>query len=108
MLPLLKPIRALDGSVLSEVSMPKGTILLLHFTGCNTNKDLWGDDAEEWKPERWLGKLPQVVDDARIPGVYSSSCVSYFADISVCIDGGLTLNNLLFRMTFSGGGRACM
>nr|BED42990.1 cytochrome P450 monooxygenase [Trametes versicolor] len=84
MLPLLKPIRSLDGSVLSEVPVPKGTIMLLHFTGCNTSRDLWGDDAEEWKPERWLGKLPQAVDDARIPGVYSS------------------------LMTFSGGGRACI
>lgn len=76
-LPLLKPIRALDGSVLTEVPVPRGTMVLLHLTGCNTNKDLWGDDAEEWKPERWLGKVPPAVDDARVPGVYSNLCVSY-------------------------------
>lgn len=104
MLPLLKPIRSLDGSVLSEVPVPKGTIMLLHFTGCNTSRDLWGDDAEEWKPERWLGKLPQAVDDARIPGVYSSLCVFYFGDTFT----PASAECMLFRMTFSGGGRACM
>lgn len=74
-LPLLKPIRALDGSATSEVSMPKGTMVLLNLAGCNTSKDLWGDDVEEWKPERWLSKVPQAVDDARVPGVYSNLCV---------------------------------
>nr|BED42971.1 cytochrome P450 monooxygenase [Trametes versicolor] len=83
-LPLLKPIRTLDGSAMTEVPVPRGTMVLLHLTGCNTNKDLWGDDAEEWKPERWLGKVPPAVDDARVPGVYSN------------------------LMTFSGGGRACI
>nr|BED42989.1 cytochrome P450 monooxygenase [Trametes versicolor] len=83
-LPLLNPMRTRDGSVVTEVPVPKGTMLLLHLTGCNTNRDLWGDDVYEWKPERWLGKLPSALDGARIPGVYSNI------------------------MTFSGGPRSCI
>ncbi|EEB98095.1 hypothetical protein MPER_02458 [Moniliophthora perniciosa FA553] len=45
---------------------------------------LWGPDALEWKPERWLEPLPAVIPEARIPGVYSH------------------------LMTFNGGGRSCI
>lgn len=69
-------MRTRDGSLVTEVPVPKGTMLLLHLTGCNTNRDLWGDDVYEWKPERWLGKLPSALDGARIPGVYSNMYVS--------------------------------
>ncbi|KAI0823808.1 cytochrome P450 [Trametes gibbosa] len=83
-LPLLKPVHGLDGSSMSAVPVPKGTVIFLNLGGCNTHKDLWGEDAYEWKPERWLGELPEAVEDARIPGVYSS------------------------LMSFSGGGRSCI
>ena len=34
-----------------------------------------GEDADEWKPERWLKPLPAVLEEARLPGVYSNLCV---------------------------------
>lgn len=57
---------------MDEVAMPKGSKLLLDFIGCNTNKSLWGEDAYEWKPERWMSPLPAAVTDAHIPAVYSN------------------------------------
>lgn len=72
MLPLSKPIHGVDGTMLTEVPVTRGTPILAPALGCNTNKDLWGDDALEWKPERWLEKLPQALDDVRIPGIYSN------------------------------------
>lgn len=71
-LPLHEPIRGTDGSLISEISVPKGTVAILNLLACNTNKALWGEDALEWKPERWLAPLPRAVDEARIPGVYSN------------------------------------
>ncbi|KAH9949937.1 cytochrome P450 [Amylocystis lapponica] len=71
-MPLSEPIRGRDGKLMHEIPIPKDT------------QALWGEDALEWKPERWLSPLPQAVTDARIPGVYSS------------------------LMTFIGGGRACI
>lgn len=70
-MPLSTPIRSTDGKLLTEVHVPKGTAVLLNLIASNRNKDLWGADAEEWRPERWLGELPREVEDAPIPGIYS-------------------------------------
>ncbi|KAH6918282.1 hypothetical protein BKA70DRAFT_1088241, partial [Coprinopsis sp. MPI-PUGE-AT-0042] len=32
---------------------------------------LWGSDAGEWKPERWMNDLAQSRLEANIPGIYS-------------------------------------
>ncbi|KAH9847439.1 cytochrome P450 [Lenzites betulinus] len=83
-LPLSQPMRGEDGSLLDRVIIPKGTNVLVGVRACNRNKALWGEDAEEWKPERWLAPLPKAVEEASIPGVYSN------------------------LMTFVGGGRSCI
>ncbi|KAI0746326.1 cytochrome P450 [Daedaleopsis nitida] len=83
-LPLSEPIRGRDGTVLHEVVVPKGTMVVANFLACNTNKALWGADALEWKPDRWLNPLPHAVEEAHVPGIYAN------------------------LMTFSGGGRACI
>lgn len=72
MLPLGEPIELRDGSKVDEVPIPKGTELLMGFLGCNIDKNMWGDDALEWKPDRWLKGLPEAVTAAHIPGVYSN------------------------------------
>ncbi|KZT73906.1 cytochrome P450 [Daedalea quercina L-15889] len=82
-LPLSEPIYTIDGTRMDEIPIVKGTQLVVGAIGCNTSRTLWGEDAHEWKPERWLS-VPQAVADARIPGVYS---------------------NIL---TFLGGKRACI
>lgn len=56
---------------MSEILVPKGTMVIPGVLGSNINKTLWGEDALEWKPERWLSPLPSAVTDAPIPGVYS-------------------------------------
>ncbi|KAF4613945.1 hypothetical protein D9613_007572 [Agrocybe pediades] len=83
-LPLLTPAKGKDGSTVTEVEVPKGTIAHLSILNSNTNPALWGPDAGEWKPERWLNPLPEELIDARIPGVYSH------------------------LLTFMGGGRSCI
>ncbi|KAL1946289.1 hypothetical protein VTO73DRAFT_15416 [Trametes versicolor] len=83
-LPLSHPIRATDGTLLREIAVPRGTNILVSILACNRDKALWGADADEWKPERWLAPLPAEVESAAIPGVYSN------------------------MMTFSGGARGCI
>ncbi|KAI0789221.1 cytochrome P450 [Abortiporus biennis] len=83
-LPLSRPIYGVDGQAISEISIPKGTFLAVGILASNRNKEIWGEDALEWKPERWLSPLPEAVTGSRIPGVYSN------------------------LMTFLGGGRACI
>lgn len=70
-MPLSKPIRGLDGTLVNEILVPEGTIVLIGMLASNRNPELWGPDAEEWKPERWLKPLPEAVTEAHIPGIYS-------------------------------------
>lgn len=55
-----------------EIVVPAGTGIVVGVLAANRNKAIWGDDALEWKPERWLSPLPASVLDAKIPGVYAN------------------------------------
>ncbi|KAI3616186.1 cytochrome p450 [Moniliophthora roreri] len=79
-LPLATPVTGTDGSLIKEIPIPAHTNVHISILGSNRNTALWGPDALEWKPERWLEPLPNTVSEARIPGV----------------------------MTFNGGGRSCI
>ncbi|EIW54929.1 cytochrome P450 [Trametes versicolor FP-101664 SS1] len=83
-LPLSEPVRGRDGSMISQIPLPKNTTVFVGVISANTNKAIWGPDGHEWKPERWLSRLPETVTESKIPGVYSN------------------------LMTFWGGGRACI
>ena len=57
--------------MMDEIPIRKGTFVLLNLQASNENTELWGEDATEWKPERWLAPLPAALE-ARIPSVYSN------------------------------------
>lgn len=71
-LPLSNPVKTLDGQEKNEIIVPKGTLMMLQLIKLNRDKDIWGPDAEEWKPERWLSPLPPSVAEASVPGVYAN------------------------------------
>ncbi|KAF7969971.1 hypothetical protein HWV62_25452 [Athelia sp. TMB] len=71
-LPLSRPIIGLDGTTIHEITVPKGTTVTIAIMRANTDPEIWGDDAHEWKPERWLTSLPDSVSAARFPGVYAN------------------------------------
>lgn len=80
-LPLSKPIVGISGKVYNELHVPAGINITISPVAYNLNKDLWGLDAYEFIPERWLdmNEKPELSI-----GVY---------------------NNLA---TFSGGPRSCI
>ena len=82
MLPFSEPIRGRDGTLMNEVVVNRGVSVFAHFQASNSNKALWGEDADEWKPERWLKPFPSVLEEAHIPGVYSNLCVSWSTTLS--------------------------
>lgn len=83
-LPLDKPITSVNGQEISEIVAPENTHVLVSILSCNRDPKIWGPDAAEWKPERWLSPLPESVSEAHVPGVYSN------------------------LMTFTGGSRSCI
>ena len=74
-LPLATPIRGVDGREMREIAIPKGTLVNVGILASNRNPDIWGPDANEWKPERWLNPLPDSVAAAHLPGIYSNLSV---------------------------------
>ncbi|PIL23347.1 cytochrome P450 [Ganoderma sinense ZZ0214-1] len=53
-LPLQDPIRATTGEETQAVHVPAGTNVIISILGANRNPRIWGDDAGEWRPGRWL------------------------------------------------------
>lgn len=71
-LPLSRPILGTNGSLIKELSISAGTEVFTGIQGCNTSKEFWGEDALEWKPDRWLSPLPESITGAGMPGVMGS------------------------------------
>jgi len=88
-LPLTKPIVGASGRVYTELPIPKGTLITLSAFGYNLcivspghyypgkvltsllhdrNQELWGPDAGEFRPERWLGMNEQVESPVGVYG----------------------------------------
>lgn len=53
-----------------ELYLKKGTYVTVGIGLANRDPAVWGDDAEDWKPERWLNG-PEEITKERLPGVYS-------------------------------------
>lgn len=116
-LPLAFPMHTPSGEEITSIPVPVNTGVTISILASNRNKCVWGEDADEWKPERWLtpeGKTKagiyegdlsseQSKSGSRYPGVYASMLVFplSLSSTSLIFVG-------LFRMTFIGGGRACM
>ncbi|KAL1739164.1 cytochrome P450, partial [Schizophyllum fasciatum] len=67
-MPFGKPVLGLDGRAMNDVFVPCGTPILLSIINANRSKEMWGADAGEWRPARWLSPLPESVTEARMPG----------------------------------------
>ncbi|OBZ67495.1 11-oxo-beta-amyrin 30-oxidase [Grifola frondosa] len=63
-IPLSKPIQTANGETLSSIRVKAGQVFHVPFTTMNTNPDVWGPDAREFKPERWVtpGGVPPPSD----------------------------------------------
>ncbi|EMD33505.1 hypothetical protein CERSUDRAFT_118080 [Gelatoporia subvermispora B] len=80
-IPLNTPYTDTRGEAHNSVKIDKGTTVIIPIAALNTLKELWGDDAMEFKPERWES-LPDAV--SAVPGVWGN------------------------MLTFLGGPRACI
>ncbi|KAG7442653.1 cytochrome P450 [Guyanagaster necrorhizus] len=105
-LPLSKPVTLTTGKVVQEVPIPKGTFILASVAGYNKNKEIWGEDAHAFNPERWFRK--NTNKEVSI-GVYgnlfsfaggSMSCIGWrFAVLELHAFLIEVINNFEFSMT---------
>ncbi|KAI0669528.1 cytochrome P450 [Trametes maxima] len=82
-LPLSKPITTREGKVVSEIPIRAGLRVILSICAYNRQPDIWGEDAHQFNPDRWLD-----------PSLKSrrNTTVGVFANV----------------LTFAGGVRACI
>ncbi|TBU23441.1 cytochrome P450 [Dichomitus squalens] len=80
-IPVGEPFVDRYGQIQDSIKISKGTPIFIPILAINRSKKLWGEDAFEFKPERW-DNLPDAVSS--IPGVWGH------------------------LLTFLGGPRACI
>ncbi|KAJ8515829.1 hypothetical protein ONZ45_g6795 [Pleurotus djamor] len=80
MVPLSKPVTTISGEEINQVFIPKGTKIAASVTAYNRNKGVWGPDADEFNPDRWLNRQKPAVSIGPFEGL----------------------------LTFGGGRRACI
>ncbi|TFK24213.1 cytochrome P450 [Coprinopsis marcescibilis] len=94
--PLGAPIRTAAGVTVSELVIAKGTSVYCPIGHINRSEDIWGPDAAEFKPERWLGH--ELPSGAR--GVQGHHHLLSFGDgPRICIGRNFALTN--FKATLS-------
>jgi len=85
-IPITTPIRTTDGRVITEIPIGPGCNVLISICGYNRSKDVWGADADEFRPERWLEDDKYSVKEETQYGIYANlatfsygpaSCIGY-------------------------------
>ncbi|KAG2147652.1 cytochrome P450 [Suillus clintonianus] len=80
-IPLAQPIETKSGKIINEIPISKGQGITASICTYNRLKSVWGEDADEWNPNRFL-------DDARERsslGVFANLCVFNTAGLRACI-----------------------
>lgn len=54
-IPLAKPVIGESGRLITEIHISKGQNITTSVCGYNRLPSIWGEDAEEWNPQRFLG-----------------------------------------------------
>ncbi|KAG6844549.1 hypothetical protein H0H87_006033 [Tephrocybe sp. NHM501043] len=78
-LPLTEPIQTPDGRTITEIAVSKGTWVVVDIASSNRRKDIWGEDAETFNPDRWLRTGDQAVPLGKTPGVVYGSLMNFMA-----------------------------
>ncbi|KAF8581822.1 cytochrome P450 [Ramaria rubella] len=80
-IPLGTPFTDKRGQLRHEILIKKGDIIFIPILPLNTYKGIWGEDAAEFRPERWQS-LPAKASE--IPGV-ASGMLTFIAGPRSCI-----------------------
>ncbi|KAK0187584.1 cytochrome P450 [Armillaria mellea] len=83
-LPLAEPITTSDGKVCSEIPISKGQTVMASVYTYNRLPSVWGEDAEEWNPGRFLDN--RDIKQTSL-GAYANLC-----DFHLLIFSGISLS----------------
>ncbi|KZO98273.1 cytochrome P450 [Calocera viscosa TUFC12733] len=80
-IPLLHPVVDRNGVVRDTVHVQAGDLVGIQILAMNKSKELWGEDAEEFRPERWAEEAQEA---RNIPGVWAH-IMSFLGGPRACI-----------------------
>ncbi|KAG1781984.1 cytochrome P450 [Suillus placidus] len=111
-LPLEFPTRSRSGGYTSAVAIPEGTFTIISILAANRHRGMWGADANEWCPERWLSSplaAPSQAQEANysLDGEDGAS-TSRSAPVLGVKDGVRFPGVYSNMMTFLGGSHSCI
>ncbi|KAI8969893.1 cytochrome P450 [Trametes punicea] len=89
LLPLGDPV-FINGVPHDRIWVPKGTPIFVPIRAINRDKTLWGEDAFEFRPERW-DALPEAV--ASIPGIWANN-LTFLGGQHACLGFRFSLNQI--------------
>ncbi|KAG1879867.1 cytochrome P450 [Suillus subluteus] len=106
-LPLQFPVRSSSEAELSSIVILENTVIVISILAANRNRTIWGDDANKWKPERWLsspGRKDEPGTDGTFDGVEARS-----SEPALGVKDGVKYPGVYSNMmTFLGGSRSCI
>lgn len=82
--PLDTPIVGRDGSVIENLTVPKGSIINIPISYINSKTELWGSDSRQFNPDRWDNV------HANVPGVWGN-LMTFIGGPRNCIGHRLTI-----------------
>ncbi|TFK44652.1 cytochrome-450 hydroxylase [Crucibulum laeve] len=83
-IPTMYPVHGPDGKVdesRRSVTVPKGSFVHVAVEGFSLDKEIWGDDAWKFNPDRW-DSLPEAAQE--LPGLFSNT-LAFSAGPRSCI-----------------------
>ncbi|KAF9043860.1 cytochrome P450 [Hymenopellis radicata] len=89
-IPVSKPFRDVEGFMRDYIHIAKGDMVVIPIHVMNTDPAIWGDDAEEFKPERWERNIEIT---SRIPGVWGN-VMSFLGGPRSCIGTRFALSEM--------------
>ncbi|KAJ6607569.1 cytochrome P450 [Mycena sp. CBHHK59/15] len=102
-LPLSKPVRTASGTLIYKLPIRKGAVLTTSILYTNLSKTIWGEDAADFKPERWLNDSEGVPASAKeYPGYHHT--MTFLEGPKTCLGKGFAIAemkivlSLLIRM----------
>ncbi|CDO77274.1 hypothetical protein BN946_scf184753.g24 [Trametes cinnabarina] len=80
-IPLANPVTTTTGEVVDEIPIPKGTNCFISIWGYNRLPQIWGPDADEFNPGRWI-------EHEKLGHTYvgvTSNLMTFSAGLQACI-----------------------
>ncbi|KAJ3800317.1 cytochrome P450 [Lentinula aff. detonsa] len=90
-LPLSKPITTTKGKTMSELPVGKGTKLVLSIAAYNRNKEVFGEDADVFNPDRWFRESEKKGPTLGVVG----NLLTFAGGVRTCIGWRFALYEML-------------